>query len=330
MEQQENFGEMTLETSDDGNDPGYLIYVYNLLSKEHFVQQPPLFPNFHIPLCPKGQKFSFTVLPAFVREPYVKFGTFERYYKRLDGRKAAASLLNPSCFPGVSWEAQLQKWDNAGWQDQFGNNLNNFGVWWSLTKPTDVVKLEREIQIFKAQCTKTMEQFVKQAELLATQGPKGLEQITPWMHFAMDYFGKQAAWHMASYHMIACPNCGETVMEGIAYHRNAFGERCVIDPVRYAQVVQRQREAEQLQTRVAEVQRNIPAANLPTNEMDIPDMSDAVEVPKTMTEAEMQAMAHPDPEPEEVDEDEVEVAAAAPTKAATAKKTSNPAKKGRR
>ncbi len=233
-----NHGATTIEAQDSGREAGYLIYVYNLLQREYVVQQPPLFPSFIIPACEKGKSYSVTLLPAFVKEPYLKPGSTEFYYKNVDGRKAAMSLLNPSAFPGTDWNSQQQQW-NTG--DQYGNNLNALGVWWSLTRPDETDKLEREINIFRARATKTMNELIAQGEQLNAAGD--LKNITPLMHFAMDYLGKQATWHMSSRHMVTCPNCGDVVVEGIAYHRNSFGDKCIIDRERYLKAIESERPA---------------------------------------------------------------------------------------
>src|SRR5882724_7699306 len=115
------------------------------------------------------------MLPAFVMEPYCKPGTTEFYYKNVDGRKCATSLLNPSALPGTDWKSQQQNW-NTG--DQFGNNLNALGSWWSLTKPDETERLTAEIKIFRERVNQTMNLLVKQGETLSTQGQKGMEQIT--------------------------------------------------------------------------------------------------------------------------------------------------------
>src|SRR5271166_1144670 len=73
--EKENHGATTLITQDHGKEASYLVYVYNVLDREYVVQQPPLFPSFHIPACPKSDKFSVTVLPAFVNEVYSRSGT---------------------------------------------------------------------------------------------------------------------------------------------------------------------------------------------------------------------------------------------------------------
>src|SRR5258708_4005119 len=132
MERKEN-GPVTLTTGDDSRDPGYFVYIYNILDLPHVVEQPPLFPRLNIPACPEGEKFSVIPMPAFVNERYEIPGSLpiEFRYKKFDGRKACTSLLNPSAFPGTDWNSQLQPWRSI---DQTGNNLNAFGCFWSLTK----------------------------------------------------------------------------------------------------------------------------------------------------------------------------------------------------
>jgi hypothetical protein len=228
MMDKENHGATTLSTQDSGPDPGYLVYVYNILEREWIVEQPPLFPSFHIPAREAAKKFSVTVLPAFVNEVHQKAGSTELSYKRVDGRKCATSLLNPGAFPGTNWAGQLHTWKT---DDQYGNNLNKYGCFWSLTTPDQTEKLDEEIKLFKNRVRETATELVKAAEVHAAQ--QDFRGISPLMHWAMDYLGKSAPWHMTMYHMISCPNCGEQVMDGISYHKNAFGEKCVIDMERY-------------------------------------------------------------------------------------------------
>jgi len=222
-----------LQTQDEGAQANYVIYVYNLLNLEHVVNQPPLFPAFRIHPCEPGHKFSVTALPAYVKEPYEKPGDSERFYKRLDGRKCATSLLNPDIYPSAEWSQQLVE-GPTGNNDCSNTNLNAKGVFWSLTPPNDP-RLESEIALFKKRVVKTMNSLVLQGDALAAQNDK--KSITPMMHFAMDYFQRQAEWHTTLEHFVSCPNCGERIKEGISYHRNSGGDRCIIDPERYAKMV---------------------------------------------------------------------------------------------
>ena len=257
MADKENHGATTLVTQDRGREPDYFIYVYNILGKEWIVRQPPLFPSFPIPACEKGKKFAYTILPPYVNEVYNRAGTTELSYKQLDGRKAATSLLNPGAFPGTQWESQLHDWDT---DDQTGNNLNNFGCFWSLTRPDELDKLEVEMGYFKERLRKTMEELVKRAEELHDSGERKL--ISPMMHFAMDFLNKQSAWHTSLKHMVTCPICGDTVAEGIAYHRNSFGEKCIIDMERYMKSVIQSRPAQQIATE-EDPDEEVPVAPAP-------------------------------------------------------------------
>lgn len=265
----ENRGQAQLIASDEPMKQPYFVYLINVLDREYYIEQPPLFSSYHIPRCPKGKEFSWNKIGAFLLEPYTKPGTFDTFYTKVDGRKVATSLLNPSAYPGIVWESQLQSWDAP---DQVGNNLNAFGVFWTLTDPTsedpeEKEHLEHEVKIFKERARVTLQELIKQAEQYAAQND--LKSISPTMHFAMDYFGKQAAWHMTAEHMISCPNCGETVKDGIAYHRNSFGERCIINVEKYTVMVRARRAAEAaLPDDVAEDEEEeevtVPAAPAPT------------------------------------------------------------------
>jgi hypothetical protein len=115
-------------------------------------------------------------------------------------------------------------------------NMNALGVFWSPLAPDDP-KLEAQIKKFRARVDRTMDALVKEGNRLNASGKLG--DISAMMHFAMDYFGLQATWHMSHRHKTECPNCGELVLEGVAYHKNGSGDDCIIDYDRYAQVVMR-------------------------------------------------------------------------------------------
>lgn len=255
----ENHGATTLSVQDDGAPANYVIYIYNLIDWEWILHQPPQFATYRIPPCKPGEKFAHNIMPAFVNEVYNRTGTTELYYKKVDGRKYATSLLNPSAFPGTKWESQLNEWRT---EDQFGNNLNAFGTFWSLTRPDETAKLDVEIKIFKERVRKTFTGLVKEAEKLAAANNQ--TAISPLMHFAMDYLGISSGWHTSLKHMVDCPNCGESVQEGIAYHKNAFGERCIIDEARYYKAVGVTRPQAQLaEEEDAEGQVEVPPAPRP-------------------------------------------------------------------
>jgi hypothetical protein len=221
------------------------IYIYNICELPHVRNQPPEFPAFTVEPCPKGERFSVKPFPGLVNERYVKPGTSEYYYEQKDGRKYATSLLNPDTFPGTEMEAQLIE-GRTGNDDMTGMNLNALGVVWSEYGPDDP-RLTPFLDKVRKRVDRTMDALVKEGNRWNAQGK--LENISPMMHFAMEYFGLTAAWHMSHRHKTECPNCGDLVLEGISYHRNSFGDLCVIDRERYeASVV------------TAENQKDTPAA----------------------------------------------------------------------
>ncbi len=231
---EDELGAPTLRTQDNAatRPP---IYIYNICELSHVRNQPPEFATLTIEPCPKGQKFSVKPFPGLVNERYVKPGTAEYYYNQVDGRKYATSLLNPDCMPGTDWRSQLNE-GTTGNNDMTGMNMNAFGVFWSELKPDD-------------------------PQLDAQEGKLG--NISPMMHFAMDYFGLSAAWHMSTRHKVECPNCGDLILEGLAYHRNASGDICILDRDRYeASVisVKQQKETESVPTQAKEVRPRTKAA----------------------------------------------------------------------
>lgn len=230
MQEAENHRGTQLVTQATDTNAKDVIYVYNITGVEHVIEQPPSFPHFVIPGRQKGEKFAVTMLPRFVNDRFNKAGTTEYYYARRDGREAANSLMNPDAHPGNPWAAQLNENPRFGNGDQTGNNMNAFGCFWSLTKPDDPA-LEAEIKLFADRYDKTMRALVNKGEELNASSRRA--EITPLMHQAMEHFQLQAAWHMSHARLTPCPNCGEPVREGIAYHKNEFGDRCIIDQARY-------------------------------------------------------------------------------------------------
>jgi hypothetical protein len=234
MQDNENQKGVTLEVNDDGVAPQYVIYVYNILELQHVREMPPNFSHFVIPPCVRGEKVSYTQLPPFVRNKFNHPGSTTYYYRREDGRKSAGQLLNPGSFPSIDFDRQLYQ-NNPDLNDQQGNNLNNFGCWWSLTKPDDP-KLDQEIATFTARARATMNDLIRQANMLEAsvdgQGRSRKGEISPMMHFAADYLHVRASWHTSHEHTVSCPTCGEPVVAGLAYHRNSFGDRCIIDKAR--------------------------------------------------------------------------------------------------
>lgn len=222
-----NHNDTQLLVSDDLI-PQYKIYVYNILSLDHTRNLPPNYSAVKIPACLPNEKYSFTTLNPAVRNRFLKPGTFDYYYQMEDGRKSASQIINPASFPSINFDRQLVQNSTEIEYEVSGSNLNDLGVWWSLTRPQDTEQLDREIALFRERVKKTMTALAKLARQWGSD-PKKVHEITPRMHFAMDYLGLKAPWHTDTYAIVNCPTCGEEVRQGIVYHRNSLGDRCIVD-----------------------------------------------------------------------------------------------------
>jgi len=268
MQEAANSKATILVAQEHGNDPGRKIYLYNICAGWDFppVYQPPTFPRFEIQKCERGQKIAFKLLPPFVNDPIehpgAVEGTTEITYRRRPGSEAANSLVNPDSHPRNPFEAQFRDIEKFGNRDQTGNNLNAFGVWWSFTAPDDPL-LEEEIKRMRTRLDGTMRGLIDAGNMLNAQNDR--KAITPLMHFAMEYFNLEADWHKSHQHRVLCPNCGDSVPEGIIYHRNSFGDRCIIDKERYLESVAEKHPTQQLASEEENEDEQIPAAPAPKN-----------------------------------------------------------------
>ena len=66
----------------------------------------------------------------------------------------------------------------------------------------------------------------------AKQGNEFLQRY-PDTHIAMDALGLVADWHQSNTVKVLCPNCGDPVRDGLAFHKSSATDRlCVIDPMK--------------------------------------------------------------------------------------------------
>ena len=69
----------------------------------------------------------------------------------------------------------------------------------------------------------------EQANGLLRSDPKKLQEVLNLdHHLAAEMFGIDVDWHRVTTPKIECPNCGEKIKEGIAFHYQN-GNRCVLD-----------------------------------------------------------------------------------------------------
>ena len=110
-------------------------------------------------------------------------------------------------------------------------NLIAQGVWPSLHKDPP----EAEIARAEKARDDTYRGMTRRAIELASKSRRELNDYLnthPEVHTAMDMLGLQADWHQTAAVKAACPNCGDEIKAGIAFHQSSAGVLCVIDAVR--------------------------------------------------------------------------------------------------
>lgn len=231
FEQGNNYGPWTLEVSDARPMTGKTIKIYNVLGITHKdINRAHPYSKVTIPACKEGQRVSDPFLiPPFVNQPYVEMGKYEQKFRVVNGMEVAIDIINPALTP--SWRLancqDIQMSENS-WEasSNVNNNLNEFGVF-ATTLDRDDPALEPLIEKFKARAEKTLSRLYNQAKELEISGKS--REIGNLMRFAAGYFGLPIAGSQIYEHKISCPNCGEPIKAGIFYHRNQFGEKCVLD-----------------------------------------------------------------------------------------------------
>lgn len=204
----------------------YRVYLHSI-SKRSFEQAHPIYRNVIVPACPKDKRYItfmsvshpvhiLTVDPDNVSGPGK--WVFE------NAKRAALCVCNPSY---VGTELSTQDNPPPDWaQISSGEcNLTRQGVFASLNEiPTEqeLKKAEdRRLTYYKAI-------FQRMNELWRGDPKAAVEQLTTDHHMAAEMFGQDVAWHSVSTPKIECPNCGDKVKEGIAFHR-VNGDLCVLD-----------------------------------------------------------------------------------------------------
>jgi hypothetical protein len=91
------------------------------------------------------------------------------------------------------------------------------------------VPTEEELKGAEARRLVYYKRIFEEANALLRSDPKKLQEVlTEDHHLAAEMFGQDVDWHRLSTPKIECPNCGEKIKEGIAFHR-VNGDLCVLD-----------------------------------------------------------------------------------------------------
>ncbi len=208
-------------------DPIRKIYIHSV-SKRSFRTSRNLFKNLNLVGCENGERY---VTSAVIADPIIEGIADEtsggsRPFDH-DGWRAVLDLLNPNNFTPDPYNGSA----NADYfANRQGQNLMAEGLFPSLNEtPT-----EKELQRAEESLKKHYQWLTREAARLSSRSKKDLDEFLqsyPQTHEAMDAMGITAEWHSPSTVEAFCPNCGDKIRPGIAFHTGELGP-CVIDPVR--------------------------------------------------------------------------------------------------
>jgi len=201
--------------------PAYWIYIYNIAPIEHIRHRPPQYSAIRISACPPDKEYIRALpIPDVVNHKWPNPDTGQLTYYGERAERFATDLINPSNLSNDMW-AEVNP-ENQ-WIDGGTDDLSKRGVFWSRNE----VPTKEELKKSKTRMERHYRELFQRAEDLARSG-KAVE-IGREHHIAADYLHMGSSWHVVTAVPEACPNCGEPIKPGIAYHPSAVGGICILD-----------------------------------------------------------------------------------------------------
>lgn len=204
----------------------YTVYLHSI-SKRSFEQPHPIYRNVVIPACPKEQRFvTFMRITHPVQTPTVDpdnvSGPLKWFFE--NAKRAALCICNPS-YVGNDLSVQDKDIPAQFQISSSESNLTQQGVFASLNEIPTEEELKgaegRRANYYKAI-------FERMNGLFRSDPKKAQEELGLDHHLAAEMFAIDVDWHKLTTPKIECPNCGEKIKEGIAFHYSN-GNRCILD-----------------------------------------------------------------------------------------------------
>jgi hypothetical protein len=178
--------------------PKYKVYIYNVGPMEWIGTNAIAkgsAGNFPIAACPKGEPYVVAViLPAVCIDSY--FIEQEMKTHLMSGENLAQDIVRPMI--GKNWS--------------FGQNLDEFGVFWTRNNPPTELELAKARGLME----KTFRKMLEHATRLETTGR--LADITPLMRLAADYFEEDRGWNRIYRKAEQCFACKQPIQAGAIIH----------------------------------------------------------------------------------------------------------------
>lgn len=201
--------------------PDYWLHVFNISNREFIVRRPPDFPLIKIKACPKGDPWTLALrVGDTVRYKFVPAETGSPAFFSISGERWACDIINPANLGDKMWQdvtnLEIRAFHGS-------DDLSVRGVFWSRNEQPSA----EELHMARTRMEGHYRAVVQDAEEKYRDGKA--KELGEEHHAAADYLHINAPWHVKSAVQEPCPNCGEMINPGIAYHPSAVGGVCVID-----------------------------------------------------------------------------------------------------
>jgi hypothetical protein len=211
-------------------EPDRMIHVFSVSKRSFVVDRAPLWIKLHLRGCGKDERY---VPVAHIPDPLIQaVHNTENGRKRgeaHDGLRAAIDLLNPNNPTNdPDWNPSPEM--AALFGSSKGCDLFAQGLFISLRE----VPTEAEIARAEERRNGRYRGLIAQADSLEQTNRKDLEEMLRGedgtdLRMALDFFGEQRAYHKPMIATRACPNCGEAIKSGVAFHMLPNNQYCVND-----------------------------------------------------------------------------------------------------
>lgn len=205
--------------------PDYFVYLYSISTKQFERRLPPHIPCLILKACPADQPF---IEVAKLAEPFEQadrdVDTGEVRMRFHNAKKIAQDIVCPDA-PDMDGAVSSESMSS-------GTDLRAQGIFWSLNNPPT----EAEVKAARGRLEKYYRSLLERATALEYTNPKELaERINEDYHLAADYFGEEYSWHKQRVRKVTaavkvpCSVCGDDIKPGVAFHKDAEGEYCILD-----------------------------------------------------------------------------------------------------
>ena len=217
--------------------PDFVVYLYNVSEQSFKMSRPPIIREMVAPGRKRDQRYTFvTSFPCPLLHPKPNVDSSEFDIVASDTRRFVMDLINPDN-TGLNQDAVISAKDAFGQ----GQDLGRRGLFWSLNGP-GASKNERfpgleqptddEVNAAIRRMERHYRFLLDEARAVETSNPGLLHSmLTPEHNFAADYFNEITGWHKPTVRANTgtCPNCGDSIKAGAAFHKTDEGVLCIID-----------------------------------------------------------------------------------------------------